>query len=88
MDKNSTVGRTIQPNELFDMLGVKNVEEAERVLSNTLFFLIYMRTGDKLSTSVADFKKIDSDLIQIDYATDASVVAEEMVRKRIIKLPI
>lgn len=88
MTKQKTVGRIIQPNELFDMLNVKNREEAERVLSNTLYFLLYMRVGDKLSTSVADFNKIGPDLIQLDYAIDANIVADELVKKRIIKLPI
>lgn len=87
-DQQQTVGRIVQPNELFDMLKVKNREEAERVLSNTLYFLLYMRVGDKLSTSVADFNKIAPDLIQLDYAVDANAIADEMVKKRIIKLPI
>lgn len=86
-DKN-TIGRVIQPNEIFDMLGVKNQEDAERVLCTTLQFLLYMRVGDKLSTSVADFNKIGPDLIQLDYAIDANIVADELVKKRIIKLPI
>lgn len=88
MSNTQTIGRVIQPNELFDMLNVKNREDAERVLSNTLYFLVYMRVGDKLSTATIDFTKVDTDLIQINYAIDANIIADEMVKKRIIKLPI
>lgn len=82
------VGRTLQPKEVFDMMNIKDHEEAGKVLTAALYFLVYMHTGDKLETSVATFSKISDDLIHVGCLPRPEVIAEELAKKKIIRIPV
>lgn len=78
----------IQPKQIFDLLNIKDSEEAEKVLTETLDFLIYLRQGDVLETSYARFEKLSDDLIHIDTNIDSRKVLDDLEKKRIVKFPV
>lgn len=84
---NKTITNIIQPESLYKILNVKNLEDAEKVLNTSLSFLLYLKIGDALVTATATFNKIDHDLIQIETCLDPDFIADELLRKRIIKFP-
>lgn len=77
----------IQPESLYKILNVKNLEEAEKVLTVSYSFLLYLKKGDSLVTATATFNKIGEDLIQIDTKLNPDFITDELIRKRIIKFP-
>ena len=82
------MGRVIQPRHLFEMLDIKNSDEAERVLTTVLYLLIYLKPGDVLKTNVAEFVKLAPDLIQMDSNIDSDIIVDELEKKKIISLPL
>ena len=84
----SAVTNIIQPSSIFKMLNVKNNDDAEKVMSTTLSFLLYMKPGDILKTSNINFEKISPDLIYLDTDLNKDQMLDELSKKKIIKLPI
>jgi hypothetical protein len=78
----------IQPQKLCELLKVKNVEDAERVLSLAFAFLAYMSPGDELQTSDISIKKLDNNLLYIDSDTDLTTVVDSLERKRVLRIPV
>lgn len=93
-------GRTIQPHEIFKVFGYKEGQEfgtpgkeetrvdPAKVLSWAFAFLLYMKPGDILETSAASFKKLGPDLIQIDSDINLEVIADNMEKRNIMRLPV
>lgn len=91
--------RTIQPNEIFKVFGFKEGQEfgtpgneetkvdASKVLSWAFAFLLYMKPGDILETSGASFKKVSSDLIQIDSNLSLETLVDSLEKRSVIRLP-
>ena len=80
--------KVVQPQHIFDLLNVKDRDEAERVLSETLSFLIYMRAGDVLETSTAIFEKLSDDLFHIETNLDSRKIYDSLEKKKIIRFPV
>jgi hypothetical protein len=80
--------RVLQPADLFRWADVKHTDETEKVLALALAFLVSMSPGDALELSMATFHKIADDLVQIDVHVKAEVVADALVKRRVIKLPL
>lgn len=80
--------KTIQPQQLFELLNVKNLEEATKVLATSLSLLAYMCPGDKLETSDMTFLKLSHDLIHIDCTTNFNQVVDNLDKSRVLRLPV
>lgn len=80
--------KTIQPQQLFELLNVKNTEETQKVLATALAFLAYMSPGDEMQTSDLVFEKIAPDLIHIRTEVDLTTVVDSMEKKRILRMPV
>lgn len=78
----------IQPKDLFDLLGIKNHYEAERVMNYSFSLLANLKIGDTLKTGNLTLSKIDQTLIHIETSISSDVLLDEMEKRRIIKLPI
>ena len=80
--------KIIQPQQLCKLLGVKNVVEADKVLSLAYAFLVYMNPGDVLETSDIRLEKISKDLIHVDSDHDLVQVVDSLEKKRVLRMPI
>lgn len=87
-NQGSSTAKTIQPQQLFDLLNVKNMEEATKVLATSLSLLAYMSPGDKLETSDMTFSKISADLIHVNCNMDFSQLVDSLHQSRILRLPV
>lgn len=79
------IEKTIRPKELFDMLQIKDVEEAERVFKYAFDFLSYMSVGDVLVTPTSSFEKLSDDLIHISSDINKDDMTNTLEKRRIIK---
>jgi len=77
-----------QPADFFKLLHIKHTEEAEKILSSVLAFLVYMPVGDKIETSSLSFEKLSKDLIYVDSKASLERAVESMDKNKIIRLPI
>lgn len=84
----SAAAKTIQPQQLFDLLNVKNMEEAHKVLATSMSLLAYMSPGDKLETSDMTFSKISVDLIHVKCNMDFNQIVDSLHQSRILRLPV
>lgn len=84
----ATSKKTIQPQHLCKLLGVKHVKEADRVLSLAYAFLAYMNPGDELITSDIKFTKISKDLIHVESDYDLTQVVDSLEKKRVLRIPL
>lgn len=82
------VSKIFQPKYIFDMLGIKDTQEAEKVMSTLMYMLIYLQEGDKIQTTVATFEKISPDLLHIDCSLNGEFIVDELHKKKIIRLPV
>lgn len=73
---------------MFDMLNVKNFDEARRVMSHSLGLLAYLNPGDRLEITDIKFEKLSNDLIYIDSRLDLAQVVDSLEKKRILKFPL
>lgn len=78
----------LQPSEMFRLLKIENTEEAERVLSTALEFLVYMKVGYTLKTGLVTFKKISNDLIHMDVKIDPNDFVDALEKAKVIRIPI
>jgi hypothetical protein len=85
MDKVITVQ---QPSDIYDLLDIRNRDEADKVLAAAYSYLVYLKVGDSLQTSRLTFNKISSDIIQIEVNLDPNILIDELEAKRIIKIPV
>lgn len=77
----------IQPSEIIDLLGVTDRIEAERIISATLDFLIYLKVGDSLHTSNASFEKLSEDMVYLNVHRKIEDKIADTNIKNIIMLP-
>lgn len=78
----------LQPSMLFDLIGVKNIEEANKVFSVILTALFYLPKGVRLETSTIALQKLSDDLIFIDSDLEFEDVLGLLNEKKLIKIPI
>lgn len=78
----------LQPSELFSMMKIEDYDEAEKILTIVLEFLVYMQAKDKLITSFATFEKLTSDLIHIEINVDKRNILDSLEKGRIIRIPV
>jgi predicted Zn-dependent protease len=83
-----STAKIIQPQHLCDLLGVKNVEEAKKILATGLSMLAYLSPGDQMEAGDMTFKKISKDLIYIDTDTDLSQTVDNLGKSRILRFPL
>lgn len=79
---------TLQPDDIFRTIGIKNKPEYEHILSVSYRFLTYLEVGSSIKTSFAEFTKISEDLIQIDVNLNTKLTVDSLASGRIINLPI
>jgi hypothetical protein len=79
------VEKIIRPKELFDMLQIKDVEEAERVFKYAFDFLAYMAVGDVILTPQGEFEKLSDDLIHLRSDVNKDDMINTLEKRRIIK---
>ena len=84
----SAAEKIIQPHHLCNLLNVKNIEEAKRVLATGFSMLAYLSPGDSLETSDIKFQKISKDLIFVNTKTDLSAVVDSMDKARVLRIPV
>jgi hypothetical protein len=77
--------KEVRPKELFDMLQIKDVEEAERVFKYAFEFLAYISVGDIIQTPQGDFEKLSDDLIHISTSVNKDDMLNTLEKRRIIK---
>lgn len=81
----SSIEKIIKPKELFDMLQIKDVEEAERVFKYAFDFLSYMSVGDEIQTPNGTYTKISSDLIHFNQDLNKEDMVNTLEKRRVIK---
>lgn len=79
------IEKVIRPKELFDMLQIKDVEEAERVFKYAFDFLSYMSVGDEIQTPNGKYVKLSDDLIHFQNDINKDDMANTLEKRRIIK---
>lgn len=78
----------VHPADVYRLADVKHPEEADRVMKLLYGYLLYLKPGEKLSTSMATFSKISEDLIQVQTTIDFEDLVDQLEHKHVIKLPI
>lgn len=79
--------QVIQPAEVFDLLGIKNSEEAHKILNFLVSFINYMSVGTELHVSCIKMTKISRDLIHINPEIDFSEVVDSLNKSMTLKIP-
>jgi len=72
--------------DLFNSLPIKDQAEAERLLNAAFAILCYLKDGDSLRTSFAEFSKISGDLCYIDHKKNYNLILDELEKNNIAKL--
>lgn len=80
--------KIFQPSELFEFLNCKDTETGHKILAGTLSLLMYLKPGESLETSFGTFSKLTPDLLHIQTNVHTDVLVDELVRSKVIKLPI
>lgn len=80
--------KVIQANHLCDLLNVKNVDEAKKVLAAGMSMLAYLSPGDSLEAGDMKFQKISKDLIFINTKADLSSIVDSMDQARVLRIPL
>jgi len=78
----------LQPAMIFDLIGVKNTEDANKVFSAVLSFLLYLPNGARLETSSISVQKITNDLLVVDTIAGTNEVLTLLNDNKLIKLPL
>jgi len=80
--------RIVHPAEIFNVLNIKNFDEANKVLKGGFDFLLYMRAGDCLCLGeTIKFNKIRSDLFQIESDISPEILTDSLIKRRVVKIP-
>ena len=80
------IHKTFQPAEIYAMLGVRNTEEAEKVLTMAYNLINYLSVGDSIQTSVVCFTKLSPDLVYLESKINKQDVTDTLIKKKIIRV--
>jgi hypothetical protein len=79
---------TLQPKDLVKRLVLKDEEEGVKAMNLFASFLAYMEPGDVLQTSLIDFVKIDTELMQIKTKIDEVEILDALHKNKLIRIPL
>jgi hypothetical protein len=82
------IAKQWQPQEFFDLLGVKNIDEGQKVLNAAFNLIAYLKPGDSVQTSTVTITRVQDDLYHVDVRMDKKIVYDEVVKNKVIKLPV
>ena len=77
----------LQKQDIFNRLGIKEGEDADKIFNLIMGFFVYMKAGDELSTSLIDFRKVDNELMWIESKIDVDEMVDSLESLKIIKIP-
>lgn len=78
----------IQPSDIFQLTSVPHTPGAERLMSVAFDLLAYLKPGNSLKTSAVSFHRISEDLIQISSHVSANQCVDDLVSKKIMRIPV
>lgn len=80
--------KTFQTREMYDLLGVKSHEEADKVLSACFAFIAYLKPGDEILTESVRITKVDGTLFSVETKLRMKSVVDALAKKRVYRFPI
>lgn len=78
----------IQPSDIFQMTGVPQTAELERMLSVAFDFINYLKPGESLRTSSTIYSKVSDDLVHIHSYVQPRQCLDELENKKILRIPV
>ena len=81
-----SVTKNLTASDIFNILNVKDQEEAEKVFKFTLSFLSYLSVGDSIVTNDSTFTKVSVDLLQVETNINLEDVIDTFDKRKIINV--
>jgi hypothetical protein len=78
----------IQPSFIFDLIGVKNNEDSNKILSAVLSMLYYLPRGSRIESASLSLERISDDLLYISGLDNFSDAIEILASKNVLKIPV
>lgn len=77
----------LQKIDIFNKLGIKDTEDANRIFNLIMGFFAYMKVGDRISTSMIEFEKVDNNLLVVETQIKEDELLDDLDKLNIIRIP-